>query len=170
MSHPIEENSKNKSNAYINYIALLTKKKLRQLFGQAKNLRRSQQEQIEHKCKYYTCGTIYRDNSCVVKRGCAGAERPSTAGCPRRYTACRVTVGASPKHVVSPLLARLVTLSMNSILEGNVRDGAEGGRRSIATIVRVDVRGTRRCYKGGFWRARVQCARVSRVACAHSSE
>lgn len=98
------------------------------------------------------------------------AERPSAAGCPRRCTARRVTAGVSSNRVISPLPACFVTLLKDSILEGNVRDGAGGGRPSIATIVRVDVRGTRRCYKGGFWRARVQCARVSRVACAHSSE
>lgn len=74
-----------------------------------------------------------------------GARAPSVrclrAGRPRRTgPAAR---GTSPEHVISPLPTRVVTLSVNTIEEGNVRHVTGGGRGSITSIVRVDVRAGR---------------------------
>lgn len=51
-------------------------KKLRQPFGQAKNSRRPQQEQIEREL---LCGTIWRDNSRVEERGRRASARRRTS-------------------------------------------------------------------------------------------
>lgn len=65
----------------------------RQPFGQAKNSRRPQQEQIEREL---LCGTICRDNSRVEARGRRRAERPPAAGRPRLTTPHHRPWGSHP--------------------------------------------------------------------------
>lgn len=118
----------------MNRITLLTKKK-RQPFGQAKNSRRSQQEQIEHKRNY----SAVRFTEITPVSWSAVARAPSVRPSPDVRVAYCVPGGTSPTYVVSPLPIRLATLSVNLILEGNVRGVTGDDRRSIATIVCVDV-------------------------------